>query len=57
MHTMELACIDRSRVYMTGMSQGGMFTSWLSSKLADIFAGFAPVAGTNPRGFFEWVAA
>jgi poly(3-hydroxybutyrate) depolymerase len=40
---MNRMCIDRSRVYMAGMSQGGMFTSWLSSQLTDIFAGFAPV--------------
>jgi hypothetical protein len=45
-------CASSSRVQ--GMSQGGMFTSWLSSRLASMFAGFAPVSGTNPRGFFEY---
>lgn len=54
MQVMDIACIDRARVYMTGMSAGGMFASWLSSQLADIFAGFAPVAGANPLGFFEY---
>jgi hypothetical protein len=30
----------------------GMFTSWLTTRMADVFAGFAPVSGTNPRDFY-----
>ena len=46
-------CVDVGRMYMSGMSQGGMFTSWLVSRMSDVFAGFTPVAGTNPRDFHE----
>ena len=45
------ACIDRHRVYLTGMSAGGMMTSWLYSRTGDVFAAFAPIAGPNPRDF------
>jgi len=46
-------CVDASRIYMSGMSQGGMFTSWLMSRMTDVFAGFTPISGTNPRDFHE----
>jgi polyhydroxybutyrate depolymerase len=46
-------CIDLDRVYLTGMSQGGMMTSWLSGRMDDVFAAFAPVSGTDPRDFRE----
>jgi poly(3-hydroxybutyrate) depolymerase len=46
-------CIDLDRIYATGMSQGGMMTSWLSGRMDDVFAAFAPVAGTDPRDFWE----
>eukprot|EP00039_Didymoeca_costata_P000940 m.48223 g.48223 ORF g.48223 m.48223 type:complete len:460 (-) comp10558_c0_seq1:75-1454(-) len=48
-------CIDASRIYMSGFSMGGMFTSWLAARTSDIFAGFAPVSGTNPRDFYELI--
>jgi poly(3-hydroxybutyrate) depolymerase/glycerophosphoryl diester phosphodiesterase len=38
-------CIDTSRVFVTGMSNGAMMTSTLSCALADRFAAAAPVAG------------
>lgn len=38
-------CIDTSRVYVTGMSNGAMMTSTLSCALADRIAAAAPVAG------------
>jgi polyhydroxybutyrate depolymerase len=38
-------CLDRQRVYVTGMSGGGRMTSWLACVLADRIAAFAPVAG------------
>ena len=38
-------CIDRTRVYATGMSNGGGFASLLSCQLSDKFAAYAIVAG------------
>lgn len=42
--------IDPTRVYATGMSNGGMMSYLLGDKLADRFAAIAPVGGTmgNP---------
>jgi polyhydroxybutyrate depolymerase len=40
-----LACVDRSRVYATGFSNGGGFTARVGCELADRFAAVAPVAG------------
>ena len=48
-------CVDEAQVVMAGMSQGGMFTSWVSTRMGDLFSGFAPVSGTNPRDFYEEV--
>lgn len=50
-HVASTTCVDLNRVYLTGMSQGGMMTSWLYSRTGDLFAAFAPQAGTNPRDF------
>jgi polyhydroxybutyrate depolymerase len=38
-------CVDRSRVYATGLSGGGRMTSWLGCVAADRFAAIAPVVG------------
>lgn len=38
--------IDSSRIYITGMSGGGMMTYRLGSDLSDIVAAIAPVAGS-----------
>jgi polyhydroxybutyrate depolymerase len=38
-------CIDESRVYSTGLSNGAMFTSLLVCLRADVLAAAAPVAG------------
>ncbi|MEP9358871.1 PHB depolymerase family esterase [Sphingomonas sp. KR3-1] len=38
-------CIDRSRVYATGLSGGGRMSSWLGCVAADRFAAIAPVVG------------
>ncbi|HYI62707.1 MAG TPA: PHB depolymerase family esterase [Acidimicrobiales bacterium] len=40
-------CIDTSRVYATGLSNGAMMTSMLACTRADRFAAFAPVAGLS----------
>lgn len=41
-HTME---VDTSRVYATGMSNGGFFTNRLACEARDLFAAVAPVSG------------
>ena len=37
--------VDRSRVYLSGLSDGGTFTYLLGLGRSDLFAGIAPVAG------------
>ena len=37
--------IDRSRIFATGVSNGGIFCHYLAAKAADLFAGIAPVIG------------
>jgi polyhydroxybutyrate depolymerase len=43
----DLLSIDSSRVYATGMSNGGLMSYRLACDAADIFAAIAPVAGTD----------
>jgi polyhydroxybutyrate depolymerase len=48
------ACIDKKRVYSTGMSNGGIFSHRLACDASDIIAAVAPVcgallAGCNPE--------
>lgn len=44
-------CIDTSRVYATGLSNGAMMTSVVACALSDRFAAIAPVAGIElPEG-------
>lgn len=44
-------CIDRNRVFVTGLSNGGFMTSALACAAADRFAAAAPVAGIQtPKG-------
>lgn len=38
-------CVDRARVYATGISGGGRMASWLACVDADRFAAIAPVVG------------
>lgn len=40
-------CVDRNRVFVTGLSMGGMMTTVLGCELADRFAAAAPVAGVT----------
>ncbi len=40
-------CIDRTRIYAMGMSNGGMFVSTLACTLGDRIAAVAPVAGVH----------
>lgn len=39
------ACVDKARVYATGLSGGGRMSSWLGCAAADRFAAIAPVVG------------
>jgi polyhydroxybutyrate depolymerase len=43
----KLANIDTKRIYVTGMSNGGMMSYRVAAELADRIAAFAPVAGTQ----------
>ncbi len=43
-------CVDRRRVFATGMSNGGFFSSLLGCQLADRFAAVAAVAGGMELG-------
>lgn len=47
--------IDETRVYATGMSNGGFFTNRLSCEARDLFAAIAPVSGILLNGSSpEW---
>lgn len=39
------ACVDKTRVYSTGLSGGGRMSSWLGCALSDRIAAIAPVVG------------
>jgi polyhydroxybutyrate depolymerase len=39
------ACVDKTRVYATGVSNGGGFTARVGCEMSDTFAAIAPVAG------------
>jgi len=41
-------CVDRRRIFATGMSNGGFFTNLLGCALSDRLAAVAPVAGAIP---------
>jgi polyhydroxybutyrate depolymerase len=41
-------CIDPTRIYATGFSNGGGMTNELACKMADRIAAFAPVSGAYP---------
>jgi polyhydroxybutyrate depolymerase len=44
--------LDRSRVYVTGASNGGMMTYRLGCETSGVFAGLAPVIGNIPEPIF-----
>jgi len=37
--------IDRSRIFATGVSNGGIFCHYLAARASDLFAGIAPIIG------------
>jgi polyhydroxybutyrate depolymerase len=47
-HLQATLCIDPSRIYATGFSNGGGMTNLLACKLAGRIAAFAPVSGSYP---------
>lgn len=48
--------IDRQRVYVTGISNGGMMSNRLACELADKIAGIAPVAANMPADLVSMCA-
>ncbi len=44
-------CVDRDRVFATGMSNGAMMVHRLGCDLSDRFAAIAPTGGTLAKGF------
>ena len=47
-HLHQVRNIDRTRIYATGFSKGGIFTQVLACQLSDKIAAFASVAGSMP---------
>ncbi len=45
--------LDRSRVFVTGASNGGMMTYRLGCETSGVFAGIAPVIGDIPEPIFD----
>jgi polyhydroxybutyrate depolymerase len=52
-HLEATRCLDRRRIYATGMSNGGFLASLLGCQLADRLAAVAPVAGGHALGGCE----
>jgi polyhydroxybutyrate depolymerase len=48
-HLQSTLCIDPTRIYATGFSNGGGMTNELACKMADRIAAFAPVSGAYPQ--------
>jgi polyhydroxybutyrate depolymerase len=46
-HLDQTFCIDQSRIYATGMSNGGFMSAALACEMSDVFAAVAPVAGVT----------
>jgi polyhydroxybutyrate depolymerase len=46
-HLGDTLCIDQSRIYATGMSNGGFMSAALACEMSDTFAAVAPVAGVT----------
>jgi polyhydroxybutyrate depolymerase len=46
-HVAGSVCVDRSRIYATGFSNGGFMAHRLACETADLFAAFAPVSAGN----------
>jgi polyhydroxybutyrate depolymerase len=47
------APLDKSRVFVTGASNGGMMTYRLGCETSGVFAGIAPVIGNIPEPIFD----
>jgi poly(3-hydroxybutyrate) depolymerase len=44
-------CIDRTRIFSTGMSYGGIMSNTIGCELGDMLRAIAPIAGSGPRAF------
>jgi poly(3-hydroxybutyrate) depolymerase len=49
-HINATLCVDRSRIFTTGMSYGGNFSNVLGCEMGDVFRAIAPFAGWGPVG-------
>jgi poly(3-hydroxybutyrate) depolymerase len=43
-------CVDKSRIFTTGMSYGGNFSNTLGCQMGDVFRAIVPFAGWGPQG-------
>lgn len=46
LHLEKTLAVDRSRVYLTGLSNGGILCHWMAARHSDLIRGIAPVVGT-----------
>jgi hypothetical protein len=46
-------CIDVTREYATGQSNGAMYTFWLGSVLSERLAAVAPISGSYQNGYIR----
>jgi polyhydroxybutyrate depolymerase len=49
-HINETFCVDKSRIFTTGMSYGGNFSNTLGCEMGDVFRAIAPFSGWGPNG-------
>jgi poly(3-hydroxybutyrate) depolymerase len=43
-------CVDRTRIFTTGMSYGGNFSNTLGCQMGDVFRAIVPFSGWGPQG-------
>jgi poly(3-hydroxybutyrate) depolymerase len=48
-HINSTFCVDRSRIFTTGMSYGGNFSNTLGCQMGDVFRAIVPFAGWGPQ--------
>lgn len=46
LHLEDTLAVDRERVYLTGLSNGGILCHWMAARHSDLIRGIAPVAAT-----------
>ena len=48
-----LLCVDDTRMYATGCSNGGMMSFHVAESMSETFAAAAPVCGSYPKGYLN----